>query len=112
MLLFELFHLKHDFSSILEIKTLLVKIQFLFIQIPPLHWWELWVSEGVVALVRVLEGVTHDCHQSQPSLLCGGNNLLSRQQETVEAGVSQLKGVWVLDALLIGPVNSISTCLV
>lgn len=56
-------------------------------------------------LVWVLEGVVHDGHQSQPSLLGGGDDLIGRQDEAVAAGVPQLEGVGVLDALVVGPVN-------
>lgn len=54
----------------------------------------------------------HDSHQSQPSLLGGGDDLTGWQEETVAASVPQLEGVGVLDALVVGPVNGSSTSLV
>lgn len=54
----------------------------------------------------------HDSHQGQPSLLGGGNDLAGWQDETVTAGVPQLKGVGVLDALVVGPVNRATAGLV
>ena len=63
-------------------------------------------------LVGVLAGVIHDGHQSQPSLLGGGQDLVGWEDEAVAAGVSQLKGVRVLDALVVGPVDGTATGLV
>ena len=63
-------------------------------------------------LVGVLVGVIHDGHQSQPSLLGGGQDLVGWEDEAVAAGVSQLKGVRVLDALVVGPVDGTATGLV
>lgn len=56
--------------------------------------------------------VVHDGHQSQPSLLGGGNDLIGGQQEAVEAGVSQLEGVGVLHSLVVSPVNGATAGLV
>ena len=63
-------------------------------------------------LVGVLGSVLHDGHQSQPSLLGGGDDLIGWQDEAVAAGVPQLEGVGVLDALVVGPVNGATTSLV
>lgn len=63
-------------------------------------------------LVGVLEGVIHDSHQSQPSLPGGGDDLIGWQDEAVTAGVPQLEGVGVLDALVVGPVNGATASLV
>lgn len=49
--------------------------------------------------------MVHDGHQSQPRLLCGGDDLIGWQDEAIAAGVPQLKGVGVLDALAVGPVD-------
>lgn len=62
--------------------------------------------------VWVLEGVIHDGHQSQPSLLSGGDDLRCREEEAIAAGVPQLKGVRVLDSLVVSPVNAPTTGLV
>ncbi len=53
-------------------------------------------------LIRILPGVLHDGHQGQPGLLSSGDDLIGRQDETIAASVSQLKGVGVLDALVVG----------
>lgn len=63
-------------------------------------------------LVEVLDGVIHDGHQSQPSLAGGGDDLIGWQDETETAGVPQLKGVGVLDSLVVGPVNGATASLV
>ena len=57
------------------------------------------------SLVWVLESVIHDGHQSQPSLLGSGDDLIGRQDEAVATCVPKLKCVRVLDALVVGPVN-------
>ena len=63
-------------------------------------------------LVGILVGVIHDGHQSQPSLLGGGDDLIGGQEEAVMTGVPQLEGVGVLDALVVGPVNGATAGLV
>lgn len=63
-------------------------------------------------LVWVLVRVIHDDHQSQPSLLSRGDDLLGRQEEAVRTLVPQLKSVGVLDTLLIRPVDGVTTSLV
>lgn len=64
------------------------------------------------ALVGVLRGVSHKGHQGQPGLLGSRNDLVGRQDKAVAASVPQLKGVGVLDSLVIGPVHSGSTSLI
>ena len=54
----------------------------------------------------------HDGHQGQPRLLGSGQDLVGREDEAIAARVSQLKGVGVLDALVVGPVNGTATGLV
>ncbi len=54
----------------------------------------------------------HDGHQGQPGLLSSGDDLIGWQDETIAASVSQLKRVGVLDALVVGPVDSASTGLI
>lgn len=56
-------------------------------------------------LVWVIQGVIHDGHQGQPGLLGGGDDLIGRQDEAIPSSVPQLKGVGVLDALVVGPVD-------
>lgn len=63
-------------------------------------------------LVGVVEGVIHDGHHGQPRLPGSGDDLISRQDEAVVASVPQLEGVGVLDALVVGPVDSGATGLV
>lgn len=63
-------------------------------------------------LVRVLEGVVHDDHESEPSLPGSGDDLIGRQEEAEAPGVPQLEGVGVLDALDVGPVDAASAGLV
>lgn len=63
-------------------------------------------------LVWVLEGVIHDGHESQPGLLGSRDDLPGRQGKAIESGVPQLKGVRVLDTLVVGPVNGAATGLV
>ena len=70
-----------------------------------------------VGSVGVVLGVLHDDHEGQPCLFSGRDDLVSRQEETTTAigtGMqrSQLKGVGVLDALVIAPVNGVTTSLV
>lgn len=66
----------------------------------------------VAGLVRVVLGVLHDGHESQPRLLSGRDDLIRRKHESVMARVSQLKGVGVLNALVIGPVCGDATRLI
>lgn len=66
----------------------------------------------LVRSVRVPEGMIHNGHQGQPSLPSGGDDLIGREEEAVAAGVPQLKGVGVLDALVVGPVNGVPAGLV
>lgn len=54
----------------------------------------------------------HDALQSQPCLVCSGDDLIGREDEAEDAGVPQLKGVRVLDSLVVGPVNGTTTRLV
>lgn len=63
-------------------------------------------------LFGVPVGVIHDGHQSQPSLLGGGHDLIGWQDETIAASVPQLKRVGVLDALVVGPVDGSTAGLV
>lgn len=56
--------------------------------------------------------MSHDGHECCPCLLGCGHNLGSWQEESIAPCVPELKGVRVLDALVVGPVNSISTGLV
>lgn len=56
--------------------------------------------------------MVHDGHQSQPGLLGGGDDLIGWQDEAVTASVPQLKGVGVLDALIVGPVDGATAGLV
>lgn len=65
-----------------------------------------------IFLVWVLEGVIHDGHQRQPSLPGSGDDLIGRQDEAVPTRVPQLKGVGILDALVVGPVNGATAGLV
>lgn len=63
-------------------------------------------------LIGVLEGVIHDDHESQPSLPGCGEDLAGWQDETIATSVPQLKGVGVLDSLVVGPVNGSTAGLV
>ena len=54
----------------------------------------------------------HDGHQSKPRLLGSGENLIGWQDESIATGVPELKGVGVLDTLVVGPVNGSSAGLV
>lgn len=63
-------------------------------------------------LVRVVLCVLHDDHESQPCLLSSRYDLICRKDESIMPVVSQLKGVGVLDALIVGPVCGDSTCLI
>lgn len=56
--------------------------------------------------------VLHDVFQGEPGLGGRGDDLIGRQDETIAAGVSQLKGVGVLDAHVVGPVNAATTGLI
>lgn len=62
--------------------------------------------------VGVLQGVLHDGQKCQPCLLSGGDDLPGRQQEAIEPSVPELEGERVLDALIVGPVNSVATGLI
>lgn len=75
-------------------------------------FYEVWLRSIVICLIWIIFGVLHDGHQGQPGLLSSGDDLVGRQEETIAASVSQLKGVGVLDALFIGPVNSDSISLI
>lgn len=57
----------------------------------------------------MVHGVLHDGLQCQPCLLGRGDDLGSWQQEAIAPSVPELKGVGVLDALVVGPVNGAST---
>lgn len=70
-----------------------------------------WVGSAA-GLVRVVFGVLHDSHESQPGLLGGWDDLIGWQDESVAPGVSQLEGVGVLDALVVAPVDGATACLV
>jgi len=70
------------------------------------------LSKKYCCLIWVVLGVLHDGHQGQPGLLSSRDDLIGWQDETITTSVSQLKGVGVLDALIISPVNSASTGLV
>lgn len=54
----------------------------------------------------------HDGHESQPSLLGCGEDLIGRQDEAIATSVPQLKGVGVLDSLVVSPVDGSPTSLV
>lgn len=54
----------------------------------------------------------HERHQSQPRLLGRGDDLIGRQDEAVAAGVPQLEGVGVFNALVVGPVDGAAAGLV
>lgn len=56
--------------------------------------------------------MVHDGHESQPSLLGGGEDLIGRQDEAIATSIPQLEGVGVLDSLVVGPVNGSPTSLV
>lgn len=74
-------------------------------------WWPggLKRRERGAGSVGVLQRVVHDGLERQPGLLGRGHDLGGRQQEAVAPGVAELKGVGVLDALVVGPVNGTST---
>jgi len=63
-------------------------------------------------LVWVVSHILHDCFQTQPGLLCSGDNLGSWKEEPIATRVSQLEGKWEFDAIIIAPVNAASTGLV
>lgn len=75
-----------------------------------LHW--VYRLQTHFSLIWVFVAVIHDGHQGQPGLLGGGEDLLGWQQEAVQAGVPQLEGVGVLDALVVGPVDGATAGLV
>lgn len=54
----------------------------------------------------------HDGHQTQPSLLGGGDDLIGWQDEAKTTSIPQLEGVGVLDALVVSPVNGATAGLV
>lgn len=54
----------------------------------------------------------HEDHQGQPRLLGSGDDLIGRQDEAKAASVPQLKGVGVLDAVVVGPVHGAAAGLV
>jgi len=56
--------------------------------------------------------VVHDGHQGQPGLAGGRDDLIGRQDEAVAAGVPELKGVGVPDAVVVGPVDGAAARLV
>lgn len=60
----------------------------------------------------MFDSVVHDGQEGQPCLLCCGDDLGGRQQETSEPSVPQLKSKRILDALAVGPVNSAPTGLI
>lgn len=70
------------------------------------------LDRKATGLIWVLQGVVHDGHQSQPGLSGSGDNLIGWQQEAIATSVPQLKGVGVLDALVVGPVHGATTGLV
>lgn len=62
--------------------------------------------------VEVTPCMCHDDLQCFPCLLSSGYNLAGRQQEPVASCVPELKGEGVLNALIVGPVDGSSTCLI
>lgn len=62
--------------------------------------------------VGVVPDVLHDVLEAQPGLRGGGDDLVGRQQEPVPSGVPQLEGVGVLDAHIVGPVDTAAAGLV
>lgn len=60
----------------------------------------------------MVSDVLHDGLQAEPGLLCCGQDLLGRQEEAIEACVSQFKGERVFDAEVICPVDAPTTGLV
>lgn len=57
-------------------------------------------------LVEVVPHVLHDGLQPQPGLLCSGDDLTGRQEETIVPHVSEFKRERVLDAIVICPVDA------
>lgn len=101
-----------EFKNFTMIKTL--KLQFSSVLVY-LSFVGFHCSSGFThphTLVGVIMSVIHDSHQSQPSLLSSGENLIGWQDEAVTAGVPQLEGVGVLDSLVVGPVNGATASLV
>lgn len=62
--------------------------------------------------VEVIPCMRHDDLQSFPRLLGSGDNLAGRQQEPVASRVPELEGEGVLNALIVGPVDGSSACLI
>lgn len=56
--------------------------------------------------------MVYDGQKGQPCLLSCGDDLGGRQQEASEPSVPQLKGERILDALAVGPVDSVATGLI
>ncbi len=113
--LFVGFTLSKDSWSMRMMVTLVLKMTFWIISSPqgfPLIHTHTHTHTHRHTLVGVLEGVIHDSHQSQPCLLGSGDDLTGWQDEAVTAGVPQLKGVGILDALVVGPVNGATASLV
>lgn len=59
-----------------------------------------------VLLVGVIPGVLHDGPNCHPRLLGRGDDLCGRQQEAIAPSVPELKAEGVLDATVVGPVDS------
>lgn len=56
-------------------------------------------------LVGVVSHVLHEGEQGRPGLLGGGEDLLSREQKAIAAGVPQLEGEGVAQPAPVGPVR-------
>lgn len=69
-------------------------------------------QSGAPPLVEVVPHMLHDGLQPQPGLLCGGNDLVSWQEEAIAPSVSQLKSECILDAIVIRPVNAAPASLI
>lgn len=63
-------------------------------------------SSLVVLLIGVILGVLHDGPNRHPRLLGRGDDLRGRQQEAIAPSVPELKAEGVLDATVVGPVDS------
>lgn len=63
-------------------------------------------------MVELTPCMCHDDLQCFPCLLSSGDNLAGRQQEPIASRVPELKGEGVLNALIVGPVDGSSTCLI